>query len=190
MHNLKSALLAAILFASMQAYASEDDHQGFMLGFGAGFGPIKTDNLSGSPGSTLKNSLATSLKIGAGITSRFALYYVRNNSWFRAYPPGSATKEVTYTIGIKGLEAAYFLEPTAPSAYFLAAKGTGYISTPFKSGNQPDTGRAVMFGGGYEFEKNITIEGTLLTTRIDSISIPTVNLKSSAIQITINYLYY
>ena len=72
----------------------------------------------------------------------------------------------------------------------MAATGVGYNATPFESGNLPNKGHAFLFGGGYEYEKNFTIEGTILVASYDSGSTPPVNLKSSALQITMNFLFY
>ena len=192
MNILKSALPAAILFASMPALAFDDDRQGLIMGLGAGFQTLRTDafNLYGNTGSMPAQGLATSFKIGAGVTNQIALYYVRNDSWFRAYPSSVSAKETTYTTGISGIGATYFLAPTAPSGYFLAATGTGYVSAPFKSGNNPKTGRAFMVGGGYEFEKSLAVEWTLLTTHTQSSLAPSATQKSTSLQFTINYLLY
>ena len=192
MNVLKSTLLAAILFSTTQAFAFDENRQGFILGLGGGFTTLKvgTYNFNGDTWSVPEYGLATSLKMGWGITDQVALYYVQNDSWFRDYSSGFEPKETTFTVGISGIGATYFLEPTAPSAYILAATGVGYIATPFESGNLPNKGHAFLFGGGYEYEKNLTIEGTVLIANYDSGSNPTVNLKSSALQITLNYLFY
>lgn len=135
--------------------------------------------------------MATSFKIGAGITDQFALYYVRNASWFSApYFDGYTTRDATYTIGISGIGATYFLAPSAPSGYFLAAIGAGDIAVPFENNTKANTGGAFMFGGGYEFAKNLMIEATLLSTNIQDNSSPPITLKSSSLQFTINYLFY
>jgi hypothetical protein len=195
MKALESTLLAT-LFVSTPAFAFDDNRQGFIFGLGGGFTTLKVgtyDYSSGNTWSVPEYGLATSLKMGWGITDQVALYYVQNDSWYREYYSSNSSsepKQSTFTVGISGIGATYFLEPSAPSAYILAATGVGYNATPFESNNHRNTGHAFLFGGGYEFERNITIEGTVLIDNYDSGSNPPVNLKSSALQITLNYLFY
>jgi hypothetical protein len=191
--NINTLLLALFLYVATPAFAFDDNRQGFILGFGAGLHTIKEDFTGNGPAvSNSKGGLATSFKIGGGLTDQFALYYVRNASWFKAaYFDGFTTRDITYTIGIGGLGATYFLAPTAPSGYFMGAIGVGDIAAPFESSIKANTGSAFMFGGGYEFTKNIMVEGAILTTKIQSSGLsPTVTLKSSSLQMTINYLFY
>jgi hypothetical protein len=194
MKLFKSASLALLLSAAGSAFAFDDKRQGFILGFGAGFHNLRENFHSNgsSVSSKSEGGIATSFKIGGGITDQVALYYVRNASWFSApYFNGVRTKDAVYTIGLSGIGASYFLSPTAPSGYFLASIGIGDISAPFEENTRADTGGALMFGGGYEFTKNLMIEGTLLTTNIENPDlVPPVTLKSSSLQVTINYLFY
>jgi hypothetical protein len=171
----------------------DDNRQGFILGLGAGFHNIDTDfNYDGSKfNSESKSGLATSFKIGWGITNQFALYYVRNASWYSApYFNGYTTSDITYLAGISGIGGTFYLSPSAPSGYFLGAIGIGDLSAPFESNIKSDTGSAFMLGGGYEVSKHLQIEATLLSTDIDSADDSRLNLKSSSIQFTFNYLWY
>ncbi len=178
---------------SQVANAFDDNRQGFILGLGAGFHNIDTDfNYDGSKfNSESKSGLATSFKIGWGITNQFALYYVRNASWYSAPSfNGYTTSDITYLAGISGIGGTFYLSPSAPSGYFLGAIGIGDLSAPFESNIESDTGSALMFGGGYEVSKHLQIEATLLSTDIDSADDSRLNLKSSSIQFTFNYLWY
>lgn len=193
MKQIKIILLAVLFCAATPALAFDDQRQGFILSFGAGFHTLKKNfSRSGyNDVSQSKGGLATSFKIGAGLTDQVAVYYVRNASWFSApYTDGVTTKDATYTIGISGIGATYFLAPSAPSGYFLAALGIGDIAAPFENNTQANTGGAFMFGGGYEFAKNLMLEATLLSTKIQDNSSPAITLKSSSLQFTINYLFY
>ncbi len=126
------------------------------------------------------------MKLGGGITNQFALYYVRNASWFSS--DGSNT---TFLVGISGLGASYYFSPSAPSAYILAAIGVGDIAAPFESDIQSETGDATMIGGGFEVNDHLHLEATILTTEIDDSSgFSNFTLKTSSIQFTINYLWY
>jgi len=193
MNKLKLFLVICILMTSQVANAFDDNRQGFILGLGAGFHNIDTDfNYDGSKfNSESKSGLATSFKIGWGITNQFALYYVRNASWYSApYFNGYTTSDITYLAGISGIGGTFYLSPSAPSGYFLGAIGIGDLSAPFESNIKSDTGSALMFGGGYEVSKHIQIEATLLSTDIDSADDSRLNLKSSSIQFTFNYIWY
>ena len=191
MYKIKWFLVICALMTSQVVSAFDNNRKGFIIGIGAGLQTVDTDfNYLGSNiGSDSESGLATSFKIGGGITNQFALYYVRNASWFSApYFDGFATSDITYSIGILGLEAVYFLSPSSSSAYLLGAIGIGDISAPFEEDIESDTGDAFMFGGGYEISEHVQVEATLLSTDIDGGS--GINLESSSFQLTVNYVWY
>ena len=193
MFKIKWFLVFCVLMTSQVAYAFDDNRQGFILGLGAGIHNVDIDfNFNGSTAlSESESGLATSFKIGAGITNQFALYYVRNASWYNApYSDGVTISDITYTVGINGIGGTYYLSHSAPSGYFLGSIGIGDISAPFESGVESDTGSALMFGGGYQVIEHIQLEATLLITEIDSPDDNRINLKTSSIQFTVNYLWY
>ena len=189
MNILKSITLVAILCSTTPALAFDDNRQGFILGLGAGLHSIDIDFVLN--GSTIlsqsKSGLATSFKIGGGITNQFALYYVRNASWYSA---PLFNQDANYVIGMSGLGASYYLSPTAPSGYFLAAFGIGDRIAPFESNVTPDTGSAFMFGGGYEINKHLMVEATVLATNLESANNSSLSIESSSFQVTLNYLFY
>jgi len=193
MKNIICFLVLIVLANVQVAYAFDDNRQGFLIGLGVGYHNIDIDfKYNGSNiASQSENGIATSFKIGGGFTNQFLLYYVRNSSWYNApYYDGFTTSDITYTIGLTGIGATYYLSPTSPSVYFLGAIGAGDISAPFESGAKPDTGSAFMIGGGYEASKHIQYELTLLTTNIDSQDDSQLKLETSSIQATINYMWY
>lgn len=187
MNKLKLFLVICVLMTSQVANAFDDNRQGFILGVGAGFHNIDTDfNYDGTKfKSESETGIATSFKIGWGITNQFALYYVRNASWY-----STSYSDTTYLVGISGIGGTFYLSPSAPSGYFMGAIGIGDLSAPFESNVKSDTGSALMFGGGYEISKHLQIEATLLSTDIDSADDSRLNLKTSSIQFTFNYLWY
>lgn len=192
MRALKCLLFIFVILSTTPSFAFDDNRQGFLLGFGAGFHSIDIDFIydGSNIGSQSESGFATSFKIGGGITDQFALYYVRNASWYNApYSDGYTTKDITYTIGLSGVGASYFLSPSAPSAYFLGAFGIGDISAPFESGVESDTGSAFMLGGGYEFSNHVMVEATLLSTNIESADDSSLSIESSSFQFTINYVF-
>jgi len=190
MRALKYVLVVVAMLSATQSFAFDNKRQGFVLGLGAGF--HNTDMDFTYYGSTIssesESGLATSFKIGGGVTDQFLLYYVRNASWFNApYYNGYVTRDETYMLGLSGIGASYFLSPSAPSVYFLGALGIGDLSVP--SEGESDTGSAVMFGAGYEFKSHLMLEATLLSTNIDS-SNSALGLESRSFQFTINYSFY
>ena len=192
--KIKKYFLVIILMLNFQvAEAFDNIRQGFILGLGAGFHTLNVDfNFNGSKiASDSETGLATSFKIGGGITNQLALYYVRNASWYSAPSSnGFVINNITYEIGISGIGLTYFLSPTAPSGYFLGAVGVGDIDAPFEDNIKADTGSAVMIGGGYETANHMQLEATLLSTDIDSSDDSRFNLKSSSVQFTFNYMFY
>lgn len=193
MGKIKHFFAFCFLIMSQSSNAFDDNREGFIVGLGAGFQTINIDfNYSGSEvRSDSEGGFATSFKIGWGITNQFSLYYVRNASWYSAaYDDGFSISDITYTIGIDGVGATYYLSPSSPSGYLLGAIGIGDISAPFESDIGSDTGSAIMFGGGYEASEHIHLEATFLTTNIDSLDNELLNLKTSSIQFTVNYLWY
>lgn len=194
MKALRLLALATVLTASAPtASAFDDSRQGFLLGLGAGFHTIDLDVLGNgrSLGGESESGIATSLKIGGGLTDQFALYYVRNASWYSATGfDGSTYKDMTFAVGLMGVGATYFFSPSAPSGYVLGALGVGDISAPFESNVDSDTGSAFMFGGGYELGKHVMLEATVLGTDIDSSDIAGLSLETTSLQFTFNYMFY
>ncbi|MFA6903756.1 MAG: hypothetical protein WC236_11815 [Gallionellaceae bacterium] len=189
MKYFKAAVLAATLMSGTTAFAFDDNREGFILGLGLGIHSLKNDySLNGASYLTeSKSGLATSFKIGAGITNQFALYFVRNASWFNTT---YASREVHAVAGISGIGATYFLEPAAPSVYVLGAVGGGDYAIPLESTFTTRTGGAVMLGGGYEFDKNVMFEITLLAAGVAEPANAQAKTQSSALQFTINYMFY
>lgn len=193
MKFFKYVTLAAIFLAATPALAFDDNREGFLLGLGAGLHSLKNDyTLNGNSYLTeSKSGLATSFKIGGGITNQFLLYFVRNASWFNTpVTNGATTKEATATVGISGIGATYFFEPTSPSGYMLAAIGGSDYAFPQESNTRTRTGGAFMLGGGYEFAQHVMFEVTLLATSVTDPASTQYKTESSALQFTLNYMFY
>jgi len=193
MSFLKSVALAVILLSATPALAFDDNREGFILGLGAGLHSIKNDySLNGSSYLTeSKSGLATSFKMGGGITNQFALYFVRNSSWFSTpVTNGATTKDAHAMVGMSGIGATYYFAPAAPSGYMLAAIGGSDYAFPFESNITTKTGGAFMLGGGYEFDKHVMFEVTLLGTSVADPGNSYNKVQSSALQFTLNYMFY
>lgn len=169
---------------SWNAYALDGERKGFIIGIGAGLHRVSMDYEGPYADPDEEFGLATSLKIGGGITNQFALYYVRNASWYKLEGYDDSFTAVT---GISGIGATYYFSPTAPSGYILGAIGVGDIDAPFEDDIDGETGSAIMIGGGYEFSPHVHIEGTFISTDID---VGPTDLTTRAFQVTINYLWY
>lgn len=195
MKALRFMALATLLTGlAPTASAFDDNRQGFLLGLGAGLHTIDLDYLGNgrSLGSESESGIATSLKIGGGLTDQFALYFVRNASWYSApgFNGSSTVQDMTFAVGLTGVGATYFFSPSAPSGYVLGALGAGDIAAPFESNVESDTGSAFMVGGGYELGNHLMLEATLLGTDIDSGDIAGLSLETTSLQFTFNYLFY
>lgn len=193
MDKVKYLLAVIILGSSQLVYAFDESRSGFLLGVGAGLHTTDIDYFfDGHPdGSDSESGFATSFKIGGGITDQFALYYVRNASWYSApFYNGFTVSDTTYTVGIGGLGATYYFSSTAPSGYVMAAIGAGDRAAVFESGVGTDTGSAFMLGGGYEFSPHLQLEATLLSTDLDSSDFFLITLETTSIQIMMNYVWY
>jgi hypothetical protein len=193
MNFFKTLLFSVILLLANSALAFDDNREGFILGLGAGLHSIKNDySLNGLSYLTeSKSGLATSLKVGAGITNQFSLYFVRNSSWFSTpVTNGATTKDAHAVVGISGIGATYYFEPAAPSGYMLAAVGGSDYAFPFESNITTKKGGAFMLGGGYEFDKHVMFEVTLLATRVADPDNSYNKIQSSALQFTLNYMFY
>lgn len=194
MKALRFMALATVLTGlAPTASAFDDSRQGFLLGLGAGLHTIDLDYQGNgrSFANESESGIATSLKIGGGLTDQFALYYVRNASWYSATGfDGSTYKDMTFAVGLMGVGATYFFSPSAPSGYVLGALGVGDISAPFESNVDSDTGSAFMLGGGYELGNHLMLEATLLGTDIDSGDIVGLSVETTSLQLTFNYMFY
>lgn len=194
MKALRFMALATVLTGlAPAASAFDDSRQGFLLGLGAGIHTIDLDfrRDGRTLGGESESGIATSLKIGGGLTDQFALYYVRNVSWYRTEGSnGSNVQDMTFAVGLMGVGATYFFSPSAPSGYVLGAMGVGDISTPFESNVDADTGSAFMFGGGYELSNHLMLEATVLGTDIESGDMAELSLETTSFQFTFNYMFY
>lgn len=191
--TLKYVLVFMGLVLSQAVSAFDNNRQGFILGLGIGLHNIDVDFKSSGfqTVSESESGIATSFKIGGGITDQFALYYVRNASWYSTtVTDGFTTMDVTYTVGISGLGATYYFAPTAPSGYILGAFGIADGAAPFESNVEEYDGNAYMIGGGYEVSKGLHLEATYLVTDQENSDFSQIKLESSSIQFTVNYLWY
>ena len=188
----------ALLIMGLMGYigvanAFDNNREGFILGLGVG---MHSSNIEFNyDGSTIldydRSGLATSFKIGGGISNQFAIYYARYAAWYSApFSDGITTKDITYTTGISGLGVTYYLTPEQQTGYIFGAYGIGDLAAPFEDGIAPDDGSAMMAGAGYEFSDHIQIEGVILLPSITSADDTLLTIDATSIQLVINYLWY
>ncbi len=186
--SVQAVLVTALLAVSGTANAFDDNRTGFFIGLGVGFQGIQDQATVGAESFSESDAgVSTSFKVGGGITDQFALYYVRNASWYSA--DVSLNQSLVFASGISGIGATYYLQPTAPSAYVLAAVGLGDYSTPFAQNANDEYGSATMFGAGYEFSNHRMIEATMLFVDVEDDS-SRYQSSQNSFQITLNHLWY
>jgi hypothetical protein len=191
MKHLKWLVLLQTILCVNHADAFDGNRQGFLLSLGGGFHNTGTDFLYDGDkfADDSFKGLATSFKIGAGITNQLTAYFVRNASWFSEYN-SFLDDDVTNIIGLAGVGATYYLAPSSPSGFAMGAIGVADWSAPFESDLETDTGAALMLGLGYEFSPHTQIELTLLSTSIESSEDRYLTAENTSIQVTFNYLFY
>jgi len=160
-----------IVVGSSDIYSFDGDgyRKGLIVGLGGGphvtgggFGSAFPEN--GTAG------LASSLKVGAGITDQFLLYFFGD------------IIDSQRTVGLIGIGARYYLRPESKSVYFDIGLGTGTAT---------GTGTA-FFGIGYELQKHLSIE---YKTSLTYINVEFANGDGDTDggitgMLTLNYLFY
>lgn len=164
------------------ATAFDGSRRGFILGVGGGYHTTDIDREIGFPFpavgivSESRSGIATTFKIGVGISNQFTLCYVRNASWYTATDLTAA--------GIGGIGGSYYLSASSPSAFVLFEFGFADIVS-VGNRSESETGAGYMIGGGYEFAKHFQLEATYLNGDLKSGGI-----DISSIQIIVTYLAY
>lgn len=188
---VKILTIVSLVIAPLSAFAFDSSRKGFFVGVGGGLHNTSFDSdamLAGQENSGSDTGLATSFKIGGGVTDQFALYYVRYAVWFKS-TTADQSESFTATTGLAGIGASYFFSKSAPSTYLIGAVGFGDFAAPFEPSIDPGAGSALAIGGGYEFSSHSMLEATLLSVETeDSTDLPTSSFQS--IQITYNYMWY
>ena len=182
MKKILLSTILSVLAISSSLYAFDEEKEGFILSIGAGISTVNTEVKIGNLGAD-ENSfgLSTSFKIGYGFTNQFLLYYMNDVSW---YGYDNDPNDDTYTSGITGIGASYYLEENSPY-YLMGSIGIGSLFN--FSENEGETGNAFAIGGGYEVSPHFQIEVTYLSTSIEDNG---VELNTDAVRITANYMWY
>lgn len=151
-------LFSAALLFTHPATAFDGNRKGFLLGlgFGAHGSEIGPDSQGG---------LASSFKIGFGITNNLTLYYANHVAYFNA-------DGYTYGSGITGVGMSFYFSPTRPSFYLTATVGLatiddfGDVDDTFSSAVSGE-GEGIAFGFGFELRRLLTLESMVLHSNIE-----------------------
>jgi len=152
--------LSVFLLLPMLAQAFDGNRRGFFLGVGGG---LHVSDIDVDLENDFNFGLATSFRIGAGITDKVLLYYINKGSWYRR-------DDVTFGYGLSGLGASYYFNSGAP-AYYLAA-GIGYASFDDLDDEESDflgggDGTGIMLASGVELRRYLHLEAVVVHSRLD-----------------------
>ncbi len=184
--QLQMAGLMLLLLGSASAQAFNNQREAFIVGLGIGYhgtdldfshtaSPTETDSAAG---------LATSVRIGFGLSNRFLLYYLSEASWYKR-------RGDTWSLGLNGLGMAWYFSPRAPSAYVHGGYGYSYSSLPSEGGSDSSKfGNGYILGAGYEFMPHLNLEASYLRANLtDAIDSP-YPVRTGSWRLMLNYLFY
>ena len=184
--QLQIVSLILLFLGSASAQAFNNQRQAFIVGLGIGYHGTDLDfSHTGNPTETASVAgLATSVRIGIGLSNQFTLYYLSENNW---YNRGGDT----WSLGLNGLGAAYYFSPQARSAYLHYGYGYSYSSLSRESGTDSSKfGNAYILGAGYEFMPHLSLEASYLRANLkDAIDSP-YPARTTSWRLMLNYLFY
>jgi hypothetical protein len=167
--RLRVAVLAFVLVmvTVSAAAAFNGQRKGFILGGGFGFGStsytqtLKMNGESMTSDRENKGAFNSDFRIGYAPSDQLAIYYGSKVAWFgftNAYDD-----DVTVSSGVSSLSFSYYLNTTAPSAYFNGGIGLSSWALPFED-DAPDpwNGFGLLGGVGYEFSRHLSAEFNLV----------------------------
>lgn len=178
-----SAVLISVLVLGASIFAFDDNRKGFMVGVGGGYQSLSIGSFSDA-------GIATSFKIGGGITEKFSLYYVNNVSFYSDSVYGISGSSLVLLddstlagAGVSGIGATYYFSDAPRSPYILGALGLSAIRY-FEYSGLDEVGTGFMIGGGYAWN-HVHVELTYLSaTGFDNFA------DTSSVQFTVNYLWF
>ncbi len=155
-------LVLVTTLAAVQAQAFDGERKGFMLNLGGGMGKgeITLSNATASI-SADGTGFISDFKIGGGANEQMMIYYTNRALW---YSVSSEPGVPSLVNGMSALGVSYFLEPTAPSAFFSGALGFGVLTD--SEATDSDTGPGFTIGVGFEFSTNWIVEATYMSAKV------------------------
>jgi len=178
--------LILLLLGSASAQAFNNQREAFIVGLGIGYHGTDLDfSHTGSATETDSAAgLATSVRIGFGLSNQFILYYLSEASW---YNRGGDT----WSLGLNGIGASWYFSPRARAAYVHGGYGYSYSSLPRESGSDSSKfGNGYILGAGYEFMPHISLEASYLRANIKGAIDSPYPARTSSWRLMLNYLFY
>jgi len=157
-------IAVSLLLLPPEAQAFNGERGGFILGLGAGFGSAKW-TISAEEGSVsaevsnTESGIATSFKIGGGISDQMLLYYSNRVVFF-------SVEDHSFYQGMSAVAGSYYLEPTGPSVYFTGELGIGVVAD--RDAGESESGLGLGLGVGYDFGNHIVVEGSYMHSTVAS----------------------
>jgi hypothetical protein len=185
------ALSLALLIVASSASAFDGSRRGFVLGGGLGLGLTSytqelSGGLTGSSDRQNSGAIATTFKIGGGLSERTLLIYQQNQNWFSL--TNVFGDDVTVASGSGVLAVNHFVSDES-SVYLVGGIGLSSWSLPFEDGSKVSYGGTLLVGAGIEFSPHWSAEfnlsfgnpsysesGTKLTTKTANLSVTVVGL--------------
>ncbi|MCX7835692.1 MAG: porin family protein [bacterium] len=196
--NMYKMICLSILFCifvfSHSLYAFDNERQGFILGFGIGFGSISYTQELSTPyrsvsGSESKNPFVTNFKIGYAPQNQWSIYWSSKVNWFEMDNAAGSTSDMAAGYGT--ISGSYYLKTEAPSFYFSGGFGRSTWIAWSSSGDNSSTGSGVMFGAGYEFSKHWCVELSMgFGEPSETVNGVTLTTNTTAIMLTVNGMLY
>ena len=188
MKKLMMVCLGVMLLLN-HAYGFNNERRGFVLGLGGAYHGTTLSPTGGSDVS--QNGFVSSVKIGGGINEHVLLYYVREAAWFNQ--KNSTLGSDIYVSGISGLGVSYYLQDEENESTMFPFYSTGALGLAdygkLGSFSSVDYGAGFLLGVGYEIKKHFSVEGKLMSTRIDA-DYSNVDIDITSYMLTFNYLWY
>ena len=179
--------VVAVMALGCTLKASEK-REGFVASIGVGVALSNTDfDISpiGWSGTGSENHLgvASSFKIGYAFNDTWTLYLMRNSAFVAGYDLDPSKESYGNCITGVGVNYHWGLQG---ELYLMGAMGIGQLSRLKDSEEDAKRGGAFLVGLGYEIAPHVNLEATWLSTNVDD----EVELKTNALQLTINYYWY
>lgn len=179
--------LCTVLLLTSNLDAFDDKKEGFFVSMGAGVAGTHSSFKQVEEGWRSSNEyelgLATSFKLGYGLSDELSVYFMRHSAFVHGY--NNAPNSDTYGNCLTGVGVNYMLS-SIENTYLIGAVGMGQLSRLSESDAKAKKGKAFVLGAGYELSPHLHLEGTYLGTRIDD----GVKLNSDSLHVTLNYYWY
>jgi hypothetical protein len=184
------ALVAATVLAPVHAQAFDGARKGFVLGLGLGFGSAKqTISAQGVSLSNTEGGLATTFKIGAGLSDNFVLYYSNRVVFFNAdVTVGLTNSSHSLNQGMSAVAGSYYLEPAGPSFFFTGELGVGILTD--RDADASDSGFGVGLGVGYDFGNHFVLEGTFMHAKVGAEDVGDVTIDESITNLAVTASWF